>query len=782
MPIPVSSIRFTAGGELLIWAAGIQTPEQGLELLFTEGDGGSEYSGVPAGEDRAWGPMVFDAHGEVRGRAALTLYENVTYFWRWRDNGAAKPSSSLEHSSNKADWVVYREGGDWRGQFRVMNYLGFAWIELAGNRIRFEIQTRKLDYEREYHRMVEAIAAECQQLLLEWDSPVAMNISSDPEQQSRTLLERFLFLRHVLAPDRIDFYLEMVRRRPHTFLRSEEQWVPAGCAGRTRMVDAPLRYARDWREVRGGAGMAGTGWIPGEAVNERKYETLDTAPNRFLRFALEQFRDTCVEVLQRAAKWPVASAEAKDLLDTLDAFLADPFFADVGVMQRLPIDSQVLQKREGYRDILLAWLLHDAAAKLNWPGRDDVYDGTNRDVATLYEYWLFYRMRSLLKSHPLGMKELPPERCTAGDALPFIEIKDGALEVSLKQGQASLSRFDWEERGRRLRVHLFYNRCFSRVVDPLVRGSYTRPLRPDYSLVLLPTDLAEGRSWAEAERVAERVGRIAYLHFDAKYRVEKLSALFGAEEGDDPDRGAHYGNYKRGDLYKMHTYSDAIRRTSGAYVLYPGSEVSKDGRYEEIIPGVGAFPMRPGGEAGEDEQGRVLSHFIRNVLLHHVNEFSRDYRIRHWTSDTLRETPPVFNSDKLQAVQSHEAPPMDVAVLAGYIRARHRDVCLSRHVFFYHAIDDDGQPLPLDAGLLDAKVLVPYGGSQWLGWWAGIQSRRLVSRAVLAKRLDTEPEAHKASYYYLLELNEPNELSGLPVMPAPRRGGLPLLLRWSELM
>lgn len=781
MPIPVDAVELSIGPGFLLWASGTESPEDGLEALSGADHDAFLYSGKPVSDNES-PAMVLDPAAEARGRATLTLFENVTYFWRWRTDKGLKPTSSLANSSSKADWMAYQEGDGWRGQFRVMNYLGFAWIELAGTRIRFEIQTRKLNYESEYHRMVEAIASECQQLLLEWDSPVAMNISSDPEQQARTLLERFLFLRHVLAPDRIDFYLEMVRRRPHTYLRTEQEWVPAARAGRSRMVDDPMRYARDWRTAGGGDGVAGTGWIPAEAVNERKFETLDTPPNRFLRFALEQFRETCLDVLGRAGRWPIASAEARDLLDTLDAFWADPFFVDVGMMERLPIDSQVLQKREGYRDILLAWLLHDAAAKLNWPGQDDAYDGTNRDVATLYEFWLFYRLRSLLKTCPLDMKELPPERGINDEALPFIEIRDGALEVSLRQGQASLSRFDWEEKGRRLRVHLFYNRQFSRVVDPLARGSYTRPLRPDYSLVLLPADIAEGQSWDEAERLAEREGRIAYLHFDAKYRVEKLAALFGSEDEDDPDQVAHYGNYKRGDLYKMHTYNDAIRRTSGAYVLYPGSEVSRAGRYEEIIPGVGAFPMRPGGEQSEESQSTRLSHFIRSVLLHHVNEFSRDYRIRHWTSATLRETSPVSNSEKLRVAHSHKAPPMDVSVLAGYVRSRHRDLCRERKVFFYHAIDDEGRPLPLDAGLLDANVLVPYGGGQWLGWWADIISRRLVSRETLASRLDTAPEYHSASYYYLLELGELHDLSAPPSAQAPKRGGPPALWRWSDLV
>ncbi len=45
---------------------------------------------------------------------------------------------------------------------------------------------------------------------------------------------------------------------------------------------------------------------------------------------------------------------------------------------------------------------------------------------------------------------------------------------------------------------------------------------------------------------------------------------------------------------KMHAYRDAIRRTAGAYVLYPGDDQPKTKKgFHEIIPGLGAFAIRP---------------------------------------------------------------------------------------------------------------------------------------------------------------------------------------------
>lgn len=79
-----------------------------------------------------------------------------------------------------------------------------------------------------------------------------------------------------------------------------------------------------------------------------------------------------------------------------------------------------------------------------------------------------------------------------------------------------------------------------------------------------------------------------HVHFDAKYRVEDIDSLFGAEGADDAD-GEVEGNYKRQDLLKMHAYRDAIKRSQGAYVLYPGraNAAVKLKGFHEILPGLG---------------------------------------------------------------------------------------------------------------------------------------------------------------------------------------------------
>ena len=67
------------------------------------------------------------------------------------------------------------------------------------------------------------------------------------------------------------------------------------------------------------------------------------------------------------------------------------------------------------------------------------------------------------------------------------------------------------------------------------------------------------------------------------------------------------------DVSKMHAYRDAIRKSAGAYVLFPGTYEDKFEEFDEILPGVGAFPLRPAAAETEGDQ-RVLTKFLSSVI------------------------------------------------------------------------------------------------------------------------------------------------------------------------
>ena len=88
----------------------------------------------------------------------------------------------------------------------------------------------------------------------------------------------------------------------------------------------------------------------------------------------------------------------------------------------------MLQKREGYREILRAYIQFEVASKLAWSGGEDVYGAGQRDVATLYEYWVFLKLAQVIS-----------DLCDAKfDFSSLIEVQKDGLNVSLRRGIAKV--------------------------------------------------------------------------------------------------------------------------------------------------------------------------------------------------------------------------------------------------------------------------------------------------------------------------------------------------------
>jgi len=806
-------IELSGGYRLMIWGAGVGTVDDydrdsspGGPLRFRAKD----FS--PNAGRRV--PIEYFPEIPSEGAQSLVLYENTSYRWMIAGDGADlmdddQVRSTLKNPSSRKglwEWSQEREKGKApRGTFRVTNYLGTASIsvgEKPRNEVRFEIQSRKFDYHGEYSAMVEDIADRCRHLLLEWDSPTSFSISQDPEKRAETLLEQFLFLKHLTGGDKLDFHLEMISRRPHAALEHEDEWRPAPLADPVEFAVNPFRNSRGWlRDVPEGI-FSVNGAAPGEILHRNRLETHDTPPNRFVLFALTSFRDLCDEIItSRADDQGTAYLESVRMRESLDAFLARPFFRDIAPLDRLPLESQTLQKREGYRDILQAWLMLDVAAKLDWPGRGEAYDGTNRDAAALYEYWLYFILLDVLKTR----LRMEPWKKAVDNGNFVSKGGKGGPFLNLERGKESVSRLVWTGGdGTKMGVHFFYNRKFMRARDPKLSGSYSQDFWPDYTLAFFPEEYMKLGTWEAAEQAALKAGRIAYLHFDAKYRLDfkdgqEQESPFGKDDEGameaEHSESRETDTYIRGDLYKMHTYNDAIRRTAGSYVLYPG----KDGdpkvdfrRYEEVAPGVGAFRLRPGPAKQREECEVTLAKFIGDVLNHHGNTFSRNYRINYWTEKTIQETPAI-EAERPRDVIVDDRPIGDEdALLVGYRSHALANLGKREGFAYVHAIRSDGTPNEkVDPRLFKASLILPYtfrevGLPEWCGWVAKITTSRLISRNDLEEKLMGAGHLESdGSFYYLVEFSEDKALDLSQIKEAkiaiPVEEGVPVRKPWGDL-
>ncbi len=120
-----------------------------------------------------------------------------------------------------------------------------------------------------------------------------------------------------------------------------------------------------------------------------------------------------------------------------------------------------------------------------------------------------------------------------------------------------------------------------------------------------------------------------YKQLEKRYFCGTEGAIDLDEERVDQQRG----KYKRQDLLKMHAYRDAIRRTDGAYVLYPG-DANQDWRvFTELLPGLGAIALRPSASS-KSTTDKFLETFLRDLALHVSDSRTQRSKVRHQVRQT----------------------------------------------------------------------------------------------------------------------------------------------------
>lgn len=679
--------------------------EEGLEL---EIKGDSEHSLKEITEQEA---MQY-------GEAVFQLVEGCSYEYKF-----SNPIFRFNPKSENP--IVYVSKFDpHKGRLNPNIFVGTTSLEIIdqeanrkGN-LNIEIQSIKSEYRQDYRYMLECITEKCTELIMQIESPVSQNFETNFDVDSETLYQRFSFVKSVIDSVEFEEALQKIISSPATkwVTETEEKDVrnirQFGRRGIQQIVSKNNRTTLpSSHPLRTNIGLDS---IPGRIESERKTESTDTPENRFIKHALEVFLFFCENCYEKFEKYSRARLEAEILSAKLSNILHQSFFKDISRPDSLQLNSPVLQRKSGYREVLNAWLKFDLAAKLIWQGGDNVYKAGKKNVASLYEYWLFFILLDLLKEvfhiEPKEIHEL-------------IEFDKAKISLNLKQGKNIALKGVFESDSRKLRVQFSYNRSFGGGKIYPHPGSYTTTLRPDYTLSIWPFEIKDAKE-------AEKKELITHIHFDAKYKVNNFYDLIRRSKSEElsdseneelieEEKEEEKGTFKNQDLLKMHAYKDAIRRTGGAYVLYPGEGKDQPLRgFHELIPGLGAFVIKPNKESSGKEELRkfilkVVDHFMDRASQRE-NISSKVYQVHKREKKDLTEDnlPNILNEPMPEMIGGVKLIPDETFVLVGYYKTPQQlRWILEKEKYNFRTGLGKGS-LALGQKELGAKFLVLHGPSE----------------------------------------------------------------------
>ena len=477
------------------------------------------------------------------------------------------------------------------GTLNFRSYVGKSFLDVRKDgttsiKIPIEVRSKKMDYFSQYSAMIADLSQHSLSLIFEVNSPLYQEFELD-YRQKETYYEDFMFLEYLFREENLPAIFEYLSKNLHSQLKNHTETVPISFASNVNqntlknIISKPNKLVKVDSDLEISQKL--NGYLPYEIEQTKHEDIIDIPENRFFKYFLELIRDL-VEKLLESSKEGYIQDKLLYFRDEIGYFLSSKFFNHISAMEYVPFNSQILQKKEGYREIFQYFLMLEFSFRLSWDEINNQFKGFEKKLSELYEYWCYFKLLKVLND--LSIRKINFE--------DVFKINKDNWSISIKKGVKSRKRFVLMLYGHEIEIELFYNLRFS---EGSKYRSYSLAFKPDYTLLVTIEGITN------------------YIHFDAKYRSEleindddsdidkKIDERDSIEETDRI--------FKEGDIYKMHTYKDSILTTEGAYVLYPGNKTKQFFESNTIIPSVGAFSLTPGNDEIEENN---LEMFIKNVL------------------------------------------------------------------------------------------------------------------------------------------------------------------------
>ena len=666
------------------------------------------------------------------GESRWQLVEGEEYEYEFSDNRFRFKEHELVRPSKSSPSRGWIKTGIYVGclTLTVTNDTGFE------TEVSFEVRSVKMDYRTDYKTMLYDITSHFTDLVMMQGAPVTQRFEVDVNEDSNTLYQQFAFMKSLVESEEFEEALNKVFYNPihkWTGTTIEKDICSVKKLGRQELK----QIASSKNRLPLGEGKSigdNITSVPRRLSVSYKKDTVDVTENRFVKFVLQSFSSFCSTIQQCKYAKDRLKTEAELTANKLTGWLSRDFFLDVSDLQTMTLNSPALQRKEGYREVLQAWMMSKLAAQITWKGGDNVYQAGKRNVAALYEYWVFFKLLDIVKK--TFHLELTEE-----DEKKLVKTDKDHINLELKQGRRIMIGGIYHTDTRLLKVRLYYNRTFSTSDQLDKSGSWTTAMRPDYTLSIWPGNIDETE--------AEKQDLIVHIHFDAKYKLNRIllnekepdeTHTFEDEDADlseedllmnQEKREEEKGIYKRVDLLKMHAYKDAIRRTSGAYILYPGSENKPPLKgFHEILPGLGAFCMRPN---NIETDSKEIERFLCDVLAHMLNRASQRERMSYHAYEIYNSEPSVLCESMPEPYGSDRSLiPEETFVLLGSFRDENHLKWILDNKLYNTRTDTGNGSVRLKQEIFSAKYLLLHKDDNQIMLRLGDKGPRVMSKERLS--------------------------------------------------
>ncbi|WP_265101175.1 restriction endonuclease-like protein [Methanobacterium paludis] len=407
-------------------------------------------------------PIQYYSNKEVNGLSKLMLLEETKYQILFETKLQFKEEPNVFQTIQRSETKIFEElrfkiGSDesyrCAGILNFHSYVGKSFFDVEIDGVEsvpcpFEVRSKKINYYEHYPAMIADLSEVASGIIYEMDSPLSQDLEFY-RKPKETLYEDFMFLEYLFRLENLPTAYEYIKRNMYSLLESYVEVVPASFAsnlGPSEMLDILSRPDNLFKteDIPSDWPSSLNGYVPDTVTQRYYHETIDTPENRFLKYFLElldKLIDDLIEKLLELRKGGYVLYELYKYQRIVQDYLSEKWVKNVGKLNYLPLNSQVIQKREGYRDIFKYYIQFEFSFRLQWEEVEDQIKGYERKLSELYEYWCYFKLVKVLN-------KLSNEKLVYND---IYNVSPDKWSIKVKRGQDSLQIFSMDFNGNKIK-------------------------------------------------------------------------------------------------------------------------------------------------------------------------------------------------------------------------------------------------------------------------------------------------------------------------------------------